>query len=221
MGLGESRGRWWEQPPWVASERVSFFVRLSRFFVPTTICRAPRTAAVKAGRRCAGAAGSAFARPRLDGGEHGARLEGRDDWSRDERQDVILDWAVNVECESTASPCIRSGTEARYPDLSCTSESKAQKRRDPSTTTVWVNPGWVTVTRLSWVTSAVIARGRSEARTQHGAGRHHAGREITPQRDHELACQRYDGDAPDAPLHVSHALAEPAAQLAVGLMPEP
>ena len=147
--------------------------------------------------------------------------EGRDDWSRDERQDVILDWAVNVECESTASPCIRSGTEARYPDLSCTSESKAQKRRDPSTTTVWVNPGWVTVTRLSWVTSAVIARGRSEARTQHGAGRHHAGREITPQRDHELACQRYDGDAPDAPLHVSHALAEPAAQLAVGLMPEP
>jgi hypothetical protein len=182
---------------------------------------APRTAAVKAGRRCAGAACSALARPRLDGGEHGARLEGRDDWSRAERQDVILDWAVNVECESTASPCIRSGTRPRYPDLSCTGESKAQKRRDPSTTTVWVNPGWVTVTRLSWVTSAVIARGRSEARTQHGAGGHHAGRQITPQRHHELARHRHDGDAPDASLDVAHPLAEPAAQLALGLVPEP
>jgi hypothetical protein len=40
----------------------------------------------------------ALSRPRLDGGEHGARLEGRDDRSRDERRDVILDWAVNDEC---------------------------------------------------------------------------------------------------------------------------
>src|ERR1700694_4602110 len=37
---------------------------------------APRTAAVKAGRRCAGAAGSALARPRPDRGEDGARPGG-------------------------------------------------------------------------------------------------------------------------------------------------
>src|SRR5882672_3474575 len=88
---------------------------------------APRAAAVKAGRRCAGATSSAVARPRLDGGEPGATLEGRGDWARHERWDVILDWAVNDECGSTASPCIRSGTTARYPNLSCTGESKAQK----------------------------------------------------------------------------------------------
>lgn len=35
----------------------------------------PRAVAVKDGRRCAGAAGSAVARPRLDGGEHGVTLE--------------------------------------------------------------------------------------------------------------------------------------------------
>jgi len=38
---------------------------------------APRTAAVKAGRRRAGAASSIVARPRFDGGEHGAKPEGR------------------------------------------------------------------------------------------------------------------------------------------------
>src|SRR5712691_13254365 len=37
---------------------------------------APRTAAVKAGRRVPGAAGCGASRPRLDGGEHGARLAG-------------------------------------------------------------------------------------------------------------------------------------------------
>jgi hypothetical protein len=45
--------------------------------------------AVKAGRRGAGAARSAVVRPRLDGGEPGARLDGRDDEARDERHDVI------------------------------------------------------------------------------------------------------------------------------------
>jgi hypothetical protein len=34
---------------------------------------------------------------------------------------------------NTASPCIRSGAIARYPDLPCTSEGKTQRRRDPST----------------------------------------------------------------------------------------
>ena len=77
--------------------------------------------------------------------------------SRDEWRDVILDWAVKLNTESTASPCIRSGARTRYPNLSCTSESKAQKRRDQSTKRV-SNPRMGTVTRLSRFTSAVIAR---------------------------------------------------------------
>src|SRR5258708_33182892 len=122
---------------------------------------------------------------------------------------------------NTASPCIRSGTKARYPNPSCTGEGKAQQRRDPSTRTVSVDPEWVTVTRLSWFTSAIIARDRSEARTQHGAARHHTGREITPERHHQLARQRHDGDTAHPPLYVADTLAEPAAELPVGLMPQP
>src|SRR5712691_2827236 len=97
---------------------VSFFVRPSPFLRPDLDpAGAPRAAAVKAGRGCVGAASSACARPHLDGGEPGAKLAGRGDWSRDERGNVILDWAVNDECGSTASPCIRSGVRSRYPDL--------------------------------------------------------------------------------------------------------
>ena len=181
-------------------------------------CGASRAAAVRAGRRCAGAASSIVARPRLDGGEHGAKPEGRDEWSREERRDVILDWAVNDECGNTASPCIRSGTTARYPNLSCTGESKAQKRRDPSEGAGCLGPWVTTVTRLSWFTSAIIARGRSEAWTQHGAGRHHAGLEITPERHHQLAGQRHDGNAAQPSLHVADTVTEPAAEVAAGLV---
>src|SRR5712691_9178311 len=107
--------------------------------------------------------------------------------ARDERQDVILDWAVCEGSGNTASPCIRSGARARNPDFSCTGEGKAQKRRDPSESAGQNGPWMTTVTRLSWVTSAIIACGRSEGRVQHGAGGHHAGFEIAPQRHHELA----------------------------------
>jgi hypothetical protein len=59
---------------------VSFFVRPGPFLRPDLdLAEAPRAAAVKAGRHCGRATDSAVARPRLDGGEHGARLEGRDD----------------------------------------------------------------------------------------------------------------------------------------------
>jgi hypothetical protein len=44
-----------------------------------------------------------------------------------------LDWAAYEICGNAASPCIRSGAMARYPNLSCMAESKAQQRRDPST----------------------------------------------------------------------------------------
>src|SRR6266850_17292 len=62
---------------------------------------------------------------------------------------------------------------------------------------------------------------RSAGRVQHRADRHYTGVEITPQRHHELARHRDDGDPPDAPLDVAHPLAEPAAEFAVGLMTEP
>jgi hypothetical protein len=61
-------------------------------------CRASRAAVVKAGRHDADATANAVSRPRLDEGEHGARLDGRDDRSRDRRQDMILDWATNDAC---------------------------------------------------------------------------------------------------------------------------
>src|SRR5260370_5106009 len=74
--------------------------------------------------------------------------------------DVMLDWAVYDECGITASPCIRSGARARYPNLSCTSEGKAQQRRDPSERAGSSSPWMTTVTRLSWFTSVVVAGGR-------------------------------------------------------------
>jgi hypothetical protein len=40
---------------------------------------APRAAVVKAGRHCGGAADCVVSRPRLDDGEPGAKLDGRDD----------------------------------------------------------------------------------------------------------------------------------------------
>ena len=130
MGLGKSRGKGEANCyAMAANSMVGFFVRPRPFLRPDLGgAGAPRAAAVKAGRRPPPQA----ARSGLDGGEHGAKLSGRDDGSRDKRQDVILDWAVCDECANTASPCIRFGRETRYPNLSCTGESKAQNRRDPS-----------------------------------------------------------------------------------------
>ncbi len=130
MGLGKSRGKGEANCyAMAANSMVGFFVRPRPFLRPDRGgAGAPRAAAVKAGRRPPPQA----ARSGLDDGAHGAKLSGRDDGSRDKRQDVILDWAVCDECANTASPCIRFGRETRYPNLSCTGESKAQNRRDPS-----------------------------------------------------------------------------------------
>lgn len=113
------------------------------------------------------------------------------------------------------------GREARYPDLSCTGEGKAQQRRDPSERAGGLRPWMSTVTRLSWLTSAIIARGRSQSWMQHSAGGHDAGGQIAPQRHHQLACQGNKGDAPDVSFDVADPLAEPARQCAVGLMNRP
>jgi hypothetical protein len=136
---------------------------------------------------------------------------------------VILDWAVNDACGNTRitlypvreKPCCG---KPRYPNPSCTGcRGKAQKRRDPSTRTVGVP--WVgTVTRLSWVTSAVIVARPLFARLEHGASGHQADGQVAPQRNHELACQRHDGDAADPAFGVADTLAEPLAQFTVGLM---
>src|ERR1700688_5022164 len=87
---------------------------------------APRAAVVKAGRHCGGAAGCVVSRPPLDDGDPGAKLDGRDDWSRS-TTNVILDWAVDNACGNTASPCIRSGTQTRYPNPSCAVKAKPSK----------------------------------------------------------------------------------------------
>jgi hypothetical protein len=110
------------------------------------------------------------------------------------------------------------GHETRYPDLSCTGEGKAQQGRDPSERAGCWLPWMTTVTRLSWLTSVVIARDRSRSGTQHSAGRDNAGGQVAPQRHHQLAGQGDNGNAPDASLEIAHAFAEPARQRAVGLM---
>src|SRR5258707_7235284 len=113
------------------------------------------------------------------------------------------------------------GRDSPDPNSSCTGEGKAEKRRDPSEKAGCLVPWMRTVTRLSCVMSAIIGRGRSQARTQHGAGGHHAGLEISPQGDHQLARHCHDGDASYAPLDVARPLAEPKGQIAVGLMLDP
>ena len=125
-------------------------------------------------------------------------------------------------CGKTASPCIRSGVGGPDPNPSCTGEGKAQNRRDPSTKAGSVDPRAGTVTRLSWVTSAVI--GAPAVLRSSGAVRRRSGTTpavVTPQRDHQLARHCHDGDAADAALEVADPLAEPAAQLAFGLMAQP
>src|SRR5262249_61204608 len=63
--------------PGAAARFVSLFDLATRFFVPTRgLGSASCRAAVKAGRRDGGAARGVVSRPRLDGGEHGARLGG-------------------------------------------------------------------------------------------------------------------------------------------------
>lgn len=113
------------------------------------------------------------------------------------------------------------GREARYPDLSCTGEGKAQQGRDPSERAGRLLPWMTTVTRLSWLTLAVIGRGRLRTRTQHGADRDDAGGQVAPQRYHQLARQRDNGNAPDASFEVADPFAEPARQCAIGLMNRP
>src|SRR5260370_33718443 len=82
---------------------------------------------------------------------------------------------------------------------SCTGEGKAEKRRDPSEKAGCLVPWMRTVTRLSCVMSAIIGRGRSQARTQHGPGGQHAGFEISPQGHHQRTRHVPDRDATYAP----------------------
>src|ERR1700730_3577350 len=113
------------------------------------------------------------------------------------------------------------GRDRPYPNSSCTGEGKAAKRRDPSEKAGWLGPWMRTVTRLSFVMLTLMGRGGSQAGVQHGARGHHAGFEISPQRHHQLACHRHDGDASYATLDVADPLVEPAGQFAVGLMSDP
>src|SRR5260370_17530795 len=78
------------------------------------------------------------------------------------------------------------GRDSPYPNSSCTGEGKAAKRRDPSEKAGWLGPWMRTVTRLSFVMSAIIGRGRSQAGVQHGPARHHPGLQISPPRPPHL-----------------------------------
>jgi hypothetical protein len=134
----------------------------------------------------------------------------------------VLDWVVMSLCGEHRINLYPVGRGGPDPDLSFTGEGTAQNRRDPSTKAESEDPSPGSVTRPSWFTPAVIgARRCSEAWTHHGAGWHQAGFQIAPQRNHQLARQCHDGDLANAPFEVANALAEPAAQLAAGLMSHP
>ena len=62
----------------------------------------PRTAAVKDGRRSAGSAISAVARPRLDGGEHGVTLGGVGAGTVDSGGEARQTWFDDIEIRSVA-----------------------------------------------------------------------------------------------------------------------
>src|SRR5580658_5422530 len=142
-------------------------------------------------------------------------------WVRRERGGMTVDSAVCKDSEKIRITLYPVGRDSPYPNSSCTGEGKAAKRRDPSEKAGWLGPWMRTVTRLSFVMSAIIGRGRSQAGAQYGAGGHHAGLEISPQRHHQLAGHRHDGDASNAPLDVAHPLVEPNGQIVVGLMSDP
>src|SRR5215472_7588842 len=201
---------------------VSFFVRPRRFFVPTSnwpTRRAQPQSRLAVAARMPQA--TAFIGHALTAASTARGFRVRDEWSRQRRQDVILDRAVRDECGNHRITLYPVGHEGPYPNSSCTGESKAQKRRDPSERTGSVVPWMTPVTRLSWVTSAVIARGRLQARAHHGAGGNDAGGQITPQRHHQLARERHDSDPARSALEIAHPLVEPAGQFAPGLMLDP
>src|ERR1700751_2882380 len=201
---------------------ISFLVRPRRFFVPTS--NWPKRRAQPQSRLAvAGGAPQATLSPghALTAASTARGFRGRDEWSRQRRQDVILDRAVNSKCGNHRITLYPVGHEGPYPNSSCTGEGKAQKRRDPSERTGSVIP-WVTpVTRLSWFTSAVIARGRLQARAHDGAGGNDAGRQITPQRHHQLARKRHDRNPTRPPFEIAYPLVKPAGQFALGLMLDP
>src|SRR5580704_2206834 len=177
---------------------------------------APRAGAVKPDRRSPPEA----ARSGLDGGERGARLARL--WRsrrRRGRANMMPDWASSKR-GLAASPCIRSGAMARNPNPSCNDEGAAHERRDPSER-AGASPWTRAVTRLSFITSAGGMARRSETRMKHGAVGDDAGLEIAPQRHHQLARHRDDGDASHPAFGVAHPRLEPSAQLAVGLPEDP
>ena len=117
------------------------------------IAVASDAAAVKAGRRPPPEA----ARSGLDGGEAAAKLSvGTFRCARLAAWRDVLDWAVTLLCGQHRINLYPVGCGDPDPDLSCTGEGKAQKRRDPSTKAESEDPSPGSVTRLSWVTSAVI-----------------------------------------------------------------
>jgi hypothetical protein len=129
--------------------------------------------------------------------------EGRGVGARHGRRNVILDWAVNDECGNTASPCIRSGARTRYPNLLCTGESKAQKRRDPSDRAGRSSP-WVTaVTRLSWV--CAVTRRRTPNPRLAPAGRLQNAFSASWRQCHAKAWRRPLAEKIDATYHHSRA----------------
>ncbi len=161
---------------------VSLFERRAFLRPERGLSAAPRAGAVKPDRRSP---------PEAARSGRGARLArlGRSR-RRGRRANMMPDWASSKR-GLAASPCIRSGAVARNPNPSCNDEGAAHERRDPSERAE-ASPWMRAVTRRH----GSPVRGSDEARRC----RDDAGLEIAPQRHHQPARQRDDGDAPHRPL---------------------
>src|SRR5260370_42440849 len=111
---------------------------------------APRAAAVKAGRRCAGAAGSGSPGHALTAASTARSFEGRGDGQRTDWADMILDSAVSVDCGQIRITLYPVGRDGPDPNSSCTSEGKADRRRVPSGRGAWLGPGPSAATTRPW-----------------------------------------------------------------------
>src|SRR5258708_33831636 len=108
---------------------------------------------------------------------------------------MTVDSAVCKDCGKIRITLYPVGRDSPYPNSSCTGEGKAAKRRDPSEKAGWLGPWMRTVTRLAFVMSAIIGRGRSQAGVQHSASGHHSGLGVSPQSHQQLARARHVGAA--------------------------
>src|SRR5581483_7653720 len=141
--------------------------------------------------------------------------------------DAHWDWLPAI---CAATHCITSypvDRLGRYPHSACLrrgsheDETHLRSRRQSCRTLGWHGHHPSRADRGRSRSAHAFAAVSGFRRLEHRAFRHEPGREIAPQRHHQLACQRDDCDAPDPLARLGGALREPLRERAAGLMAQP